>query len=202
MYRFFLIVLASLILTACATPPSQIPTSAPEGNYRLDPEHTSVLFSLSHGGLSNFTGRFDTISGSLDFNPDMPQESRLEIQIETDSISTGLEDFDRELAQDKKYFDAESHPAIHFRATGIEITGANKGLITGDLSLKGVTKPVSLDVIFNGSGKSFGHLGKTLGFSATGTFRRSDFNIGYLTNFGIGDEITLRIESEFNENPG
>jgi len=73
------------------------------------------------------------------------------------------------------------------------------GQVTGDLTLRGVTKPVTLDVTYNGAGKSFGHPGATLGFSAIGKINRSDWGMDYLTNFGIGDEVTLRIEAEFNE---
>jgi len=79
------------------------------------------------------------------------------------------------------------------------VTGDTTGQIIGDLTLRGVTKPVTLDVVFNGSGSSFGHPGKTLGFSATGEIVRSEFGMTHLTNFGIGDKVTLRIETEFNE---
>jgi polyisoprenoid-binding protein YceI len=67
------------------------------------------------------------------------------------------------------------------------------------LTLRGVTKPVTLDVTYNGAGKSFGNPGATLGFSAIGKLTRSEWGMDYLTNFGIGDEVTLRIEAEFNE---
>jgi len=199
MNRLFFPVFSSLFLAACVTSPAMTPTAAPQGEYTLDPEHTSVLFSLSHAGLSNFTGRFDEISGTLDFEPDAPEDSRLFIHIKAASVNTGLPAFDRELAGDSKYFDADTYPDIFFRSAGIEITGENRGRVTGNLSLKGVTRPVILEVTFNGAGKSFGHPGKTLGFSATGSLDRSDFNMGYLTNFGIGDEVSLRIETEFNE---
>ena len=186
-------------LGSCTVTPSVLPEDTPAGNYVLDPQHTSVLFSLSHAGLSNYTGRFETISGSLDFDPSEPGNSRLDITIDPKSVSTGLKDFDAKLANDGKYFDGDQFPTIRFVSRSIQTTGPAKGIITGDLFLKGKTGPVTLDVTFNGAGKSFGHAGKTLGFSAIGTFKRSDFDMGYLTNFGIGDDITLRIETEFNE---
>jgi len=191
--------LAFMFLAACATPPVVAPTAAPTGNYVLDPTHASVTWSLSHAGLSNYTARFDTISGALNFNPDTPQNSTVDIRIDPKSVNTGLPKFNEEIATSGNYFDANKFPEIKFVSTDIKLTGEATGLITGDLTVKGVTKPVTLDVTFNGAGKSFGNPGKTLGFSATTKFLRSDYNMSHLVAFGIGDEITLRIETEFNE---
>jgi len=203
-YKVFMmrILTASLIffaLSACATPPVVAPTAAPAGNYKLDPTHASVNWSLSHAGLSNYTARFDTISGALNFNPESPENSTVDIRIDPKSVNTGLPKFNEEIATSGNYFDADKFPEIKFVSTDIKLTGEATGLITGDLTVKGVTKPVTLDVVFNGAGKSFGNPGKTLGFSATTKFLRSDYNMGHLVSFGIGDEVTLRIETEFNE---
>ena len=199
MMRIFTASLTFLLLAACATPPVVSPTAAPAGNYKLDPTHASVNWSLSHAGLSNYTARFDTISGALNFNPDTPENSIVDIRIDPKSVNTGLPKFDEEIATSGNYFDANQFPEIKFVSTDIKLTGEATGMITGDLTLKGVTKPVTLDVTFNGAGKSFGNPGKTLGFSATTKFLRSDYNMGHLVAFGIGDEITLQIETEFNE---
>ena len=199
MMRIFITSLVFMGFAACATQPVVEPTAAPAGNYTLDPTHASVTWSLSHAGLSNYTARFDDISGALNFTPDAPQNSTVDIRIDPKSVSTGLPKFDEEIATSGKYFDAETFPEIRFVSTNIKLTGDTTGLITGDLTVKGVTKPVTLDVTFNGAGKSFGNPGKTLGFSATTSFLRSDYNMGHLVSFGIGDEVTLRIETEFNE---
>ena len=199
MIRIFTVSLIFAVLTACATPPVVAPTAAPAGNYKLDPTHASVHWSLSHAGLSNYTARFDTISGALNFDPNSPENSSVDIRIDPKSVNTGLPKFDEEIATSGNYFDADKFPEIRFVSTDIKLTGEATGLITGDLTLKGVTKPVNLDVTFNGVGKSFGNPGKTLGFSATTKFLRSDYNMGHLVSFGIGDEVTLRIETEFNE---
>jgi len=188
-----------LLIAACATPPVKTPSAAPTGNYKLDPTHASVTWSLSHAGLSNYTARFNDISGVLNFDSGAPEKSSVNIRIDPQSVSTGLKKFNDELAESSNYFHTEKYPDIRFVSTAINITGENTGLITGDLTLKGVTKPIVLDTVFNGAGKSFGNPGKTLGFSATGKFLRSDYNMGHLVAFGIGDEITLRIETEFNE---
>jgi len=189
----------SFLLAACATPPVKIANEAPAGNYRLDPTHASVTWSLSHAGLSNYTARFEDISGALNFVSGEPQTSQVDIRIDPASVSTGLKTFDEELITGSNFFDAMQYPDIRFVSTSIQVTSETTGVITGDLTLKGVTKPITLETTFNGAGKSFGNPGKTLGFSATGKFLRSDYNMGHLVAFGIGDEITLRVETEFNE---
>ena len=103
------------------------------------------------------------------------------------------------MATDGRYFDSDSYPEIRFTATSSVTNSANTGQVTGDLTLRGITKPVTLDVTYNGAGKSFGNPGATLGFSAVGRLNRSEWGMNYLTSFGIGDEVTLRIEAEFNE---
>lgn len=188
-----------LILGACATPPTLDVSAAPEGAYVLDPAHASVNWSLSHSGLSFYTARFDDISGGLDFNPDTPTASRLDIRIDPMSVSTGDPEWDETLATDGKYFDGEKHTEIRFVSISATQITESSGTVTGDLTLRGVTKPVVMDVTYNGSGKSFGHPGATLGFSATAKIKRSDWGMDYLTNFGIGDDVTLRIQAEFNE---
>lgn len=199
--RHFLIAgIFALSALGCATPPVQDVAAAPAGNYVLDPTHASVHWSLSHAGLSNYTARFDDVSGALDYNPDDVTQSRVDIRIDPKSVNTGLPDFDETLATSSNYFDADTYPEIRFVSTSIVKTSETTGTITGDLTLRGVTKPITLDTTFNGAGKSFGNPGQTLGFSATGTFLRSDFGMDYLiTLANIGDEITLRIEAEFNE---
>ena len=190
---------ALILLAACATPPDITPAAAPTGNYKLDPTHASVIWSLSHAGLSNYSARFDDISGSLNFDANAPQNSSVDIRIDPMSVSTGLPKFDTTIAAGANYFNAEKYPEIRFVSTGIKLTGENTGQITGNLSFRGITKPITLETTFNGAGKSFGNPGKTLGFSATTQFKRSDFGLSHLTNFGIGDEVSLRIETEFNE---
>jgi len=196
---FLTISAVSALLLGCATTPVLDVAEVPAGQYKLDPSHASIVWSLSHAGLSQLTGRFDAVSGSLDFDPDAPENSRLSIRIDPASISTGLTEFDETLSTDGKYLDSAAHKDILFVSTQPIKTGEANGQVTGNLTLKGVTKPITLDVTYNGAGKSFGNPGKTLGFSATGVLTRSEFGLGYLTNFGIGDKVKLTIEAEFNE---
>lgn len=191
--------MATLVLAACYTPPSIAPVDAPSGDYTLDPAHVSVVWSLSHAGLSQYTARFNDVTGALSFDPDTPESSRVDIRIDPKSVSTGDTEFDATIANDSKYFGAETHPEIRFVSTDIQTAGENTGIITGDLTFRGVTLPLVLDTTYNGAGSSFGNPGKTLGFSATGTLKRSNFGLSYLTNLGIGDDVSLTIEAEFNE---
>ena len=196
----FFITSLSVFLASCYTPPVVERTHALAGNFVLDPAHASVVWSISHVGISNYTARFDDIKGTLSFDPLAPENSRVDIIIDPFSVSTGDAKFDGTISKGGSYLNAEKYPEIRFVSRSIKVMGENKGVIVGDLTLRGQTKPVTLNAVFNGAGKSFGHSGKTLGFSATGTFLRSDFGLTTLSGFGIGDEITLRIETEFNEN--
>lgn len=196
-YLIPLIILAGSV--GCYSPPQISPLAAPEGDYVLDPAHASVIWSVKHAGLSNYTARFDSISGALSFDPENPENSKVDILIDPKSVSTGDNDFDEEIAAKSSYFDAETYPQIRFVSTDIVKTGENTGTITGDLTFRGATLPVTLNTVFNGAGTSFGNPGKTLGFSAKTSFKRSDFGMTNLINFGIGDEVTVVIETEFNE---
>ena len=135
--KYTLLLSSVLLLTACSTPPVQIAAEAPAGNYRLDPTHASVTWSLSHAGLSNYTARFNDISGALTFEPTAPETSHVDIRIDPVSVSTGLPKFDEELATSRNFFDSETYPDIRFVSTSITITGDTTGVITGDLTLKG-----------------------------------------------------------------
>jgi polyisoprenoid-binding protein YceI len=197
--RTFIFPLITFGLASCYSPPNLAPGAAPDGDYILDPAHTSIIWSVSHVGLSNYTGRFDAVSGALQFDRDNPENSHVGIVVDPASVNTGDAEFDQEIAKKGSYFNAGDFPQIRFVSTGIIKTGENTGDLTGDLSFRGVTLPVTLNVVFNGAGKSIGHKGKTLGFSAQGNLLRSDFGLGHLISFGIGDEVTLVIETEFNE---
>jgi len=159
--------------------------AAPSGEYALDPTHTSVNWSLSHSGLSFYTARFDEISGALDFNPDNPTASRLDVRINPKSVSTGDTEWDETLATDGKYFDGDKHPEIRFVSTSSKKLTETTGTVTGDLTLRGITKPMTLDVTYNGAGKSFGNPGATLGFSAIGTLTRSDWGMEKFTTLKV-----------------
>jgi len=188
----------SLLLAACVATPDVRPSAAPIGAYKLDKNHASLILRLSHSaGLSMFTARFDDFDATLDFDPDAPEQSRLSVVIEAASINTGMEDFDRKLAGTKNLLDAKAHPQIRFTSSTITRTGPQEGVVTGNLTLRGVSQPITLNVHFNGSARDPLRGAQVLGFSADGHFSRSAFGANAWSAFGIGDEIVVHIEAEF-----
>ncbi len=185
-------------LSACAVTPDVSPASVPRGAYRLDPEHASLILRLSHGsGLSLFTARFDDFDAALDFDPQNPEKSRLSVVIKTASLSTGMADFDQKLVGTKNLLDGKAHPQILFSSTGITLTGPQDAEVRGMLTLRGVTKPVTMKVHFNGRARDPLRRAQVLGFSAKAEFSRADFGADAWSNFGVGDKIFIHIEAEF-----
>ena len=174
------------------------PRQAPTGVYQLDPRHAQVQFAITHFGISDFFGRFEKASGTLNFNAADPARSSVNITIDTTSLSTQSSALTQELAA-PAIFDSARSPEATFRSTSVTRTGPNTGKITGDLTIKGVTKPVTLDVTYNGSTVS-PMAAKTMliGFHATGTIRRSDYNMtGVMWSSMVSDDVKLDIEAPF-----
>lgn len=185
------------LIPRAETPP---PAELPAGAYRLDPEHATLLFKIDHLGFSQLVGRFDEFDAALDFDPDNPQASRLSAEIDPASIDFDLPEFEEDL-RGPDWFDVARFPSARFEGRAIEVTGANTGRITGDLTLHGVTRPVSLDVTFNGGGDSLLTGRYTLGFAAAGIISRSAFGLGAYTP-AVGDEVVLEIHAEFQRVEG
>lgn len=204
----FAVALAVTPIAACAPLQTAVamvegvsmnPAEAPAGAYTLDPSHTSVTWRVNHLGVSWYTARFDTVSGDLTYDPVDPTRSSVRVAIQVGSVSTGLRDQQGQLAFDKKVGEAlgsVAHPTARFVSTGLTRTGAATGAMTGDLTLNGITKPVTLNVVFGGSRTHPFNNKPLVGFSATGSFKRSDFGINNWAP-AVGDEVRLQIETEF-----
>ncbi len=171
------------------------PAAQPAGIYETDVSHTSVHWRISHLGLSNYTARFDKIETKLNFDPKDVTKSKVDVTIDPTSVNTGLPDFDKKL-RGEGYFDIAKNPRITFSSTKIEKTGENTGIITGDLTLNGVTKPVTLTTTFNGGMFNQYADGHSLGFSAIAKIKRSDFGMMTLLP-AVGDDVEIIIEAEF-----
>jgi polyisoprenoid-binding protein YceI len=180
------------LIPRAETPP---PAALPAGAYRLDPEHASMLVKIDHLGFSQLVGRFDRFDATLDFAPNDPGASRLSAEIDPASIDFNLPKFEEDL-RGPDWFDVAHYPDARFTSREVEVTGANTGRVTGDLTLHGVTQPVTLDVTFNGAGDSLVTGRYTLGFAATGTLSRSAFGLGAYAP-AVGDEVGLEIHAEF-----
>jgi polyisoprenoid-binding protein YceI len=171
------------------------PTELPAGAYRTDPEHASLLFKIDHLGFSQLVGRFDRFDAALDFDPKQPGAARLTVLIDPASIDLNLPKFEQDL-RGPDWFDVARFPQARFESRKIEITGEKTGKVEGDLTLHGVTAPVTLEVTFNGAGDSLITGRYTLGFAASGTLLRSTFGLGAYAP-AVGDQVILEIHAEF-----
>ncbi|SLN43955.1 hypothetical protein ROA7450_02121 [Roseovarius albus] len=112
--------------------------------YVIDQGHTEVFFGWSHAGVSRQHGEFTRLSGAMSLDPENPAQSSIEITIDATSLSSGFEPLDTELIS-RSWLDVETYPEIHFKSTSVELTGGDTALVSGELTLHGVTKTVTLD---------------------------------------------------------
>ena len=169
-------------------------TAADPVRYEFDKTHSSVMFFVSHLGFSMSTGRFLDFDGYYTFNPDAPETSEVDVTIKTDSLVMHDDRWDAHM-KNEDFFHVEKFPEMSFKSTEVTKTGDNTGILKGDLTLLGVTKPVELAVTLVGAGKHPMAPRLVSGFSATGKLKRSDFGMTYgLPN--VGDEVEIRIEIE------
>jgi polyisoprenoid-binding protein YceI len=193
---------AALVMAAVAPASAQLAVEVPAGTYKIDPTHASLHWRVSHLGLSNYTGRFVRFDATLVIDPAKPEAAKLEATVDPMSIRTDYpfadkKNFDKILAEDPKWFNVSLFDKATFKSTAVKMTGPKTADVTGDLTLLGVTKPVTLKTTFNGGMKEQPFAKKpALGFSAVGTIKRSDFGMTYLVP-NVGDDIELILEVEF-----
>lgn len=174
------------------------PTAATPGIYKLDKRHSSLTARVMHLGFSRYTMRFGEFDAQLAYVADDPTASKVEVTVDARSVDTGQPSFDKRLADE--VFDAGDHPQMRFVSTRIERTGPTTGKIHGDLTFRGVTRPVVLDARFNGGAPGIDGRPR-VGVSATGAFKRSEFGATEFMNFA-SDEVQLQIEAEFSRSGG
>jgi len=178
------------------------PKQAPAGAYQIEPRHTVVLFAIPHLGLTDYYGRFEKTSGTLNFTPGAPEKSAVSVTIDTSSVNVPNSELMGELAS-ADVFDAAKFPQATFTSTSLERTGPASGKMTGDLTIHGVTKPVTFEVTFNGGAASPMGPGYNLGFHATAMIKRSDFGLDKMRWTGfVGDDVKLIIEALFQKQKG
>lgn len=162
--------------------------------YVIDPNHTQVEFTYSHFGFSHITGRFDKVEGDFLFDAKDPTKSSIQVNIPIASITTGVKDLDDDL-RTNAFFDADKFPTATFQSTAVTSSGKDKLAVAGDLTIHGVTKPVTLDVTINKTGMHPMAGRAAAGFDATATIKRSDFGIAKYTP-NVSDEVQLHITME------
>ena len=190
----------ALLFTAPAFAQAK-PLDVPAGVYVLDKTHASVTFQVMHMGLSKYTARFATFDATINLDPADPTKSTVSVTIDPKSVRTDFpfpekENFDATIAS--KFLGADANPTMTFKSTKLVATGPDTGKLTGDFTMNGVTKPVTLDVKLNAAMIHPMRKTPALGFSATGTLNRSDFGSTFLQG-AIGDQVTFDIEVEFGK---
>ena len=177
------------------TPPTRDPAQIQAGNYAVDSGHTQVGWRVSHMGFSNYAGGFSDVSGTLDLQPKNPAASKLSIKIPVASVTTTSDKLTGELKGDQ-WLDAGKFPEMTFVSTKVTPDGKDKAKVLGNLTLHGVTKPVTLDVTLVGAGVNPLNKKVTVGFEAAGTLKRSEFGVKTYIPV-IGDDLHLTIAGAF-----
>lgn len=165
--------------------------------WNIDPAHSGAEFTVRHMMITNVRGKFEELEGTLDFDPANPADSYVEVTIKAASINTGAADRDNHL-RSGDFFDVENFPHLTFKSTNVEMTGESTARITGDLTIRDVTRPVVIDAEFLGEGKS--PFGTTVaGFNGTTQINREDFGLTWnvaLETGGVlvGKDIKIALE--------
>jgi len=195
--RLTILTAAMLVATpaiAQTMPGTATPARVTAGTYQVDTAHTQVTWSLNHMGFSMLEGQFGASAGSLTFDPAKPQAAKVDVTFAIDQLSTTSAKFAEHL-KSKDFFDAATYPTARFVSTGVKVMG-NKAVITGNLTIKDQTKPVTLNATFFGAGTNPMSKKLNVGFRATGKIKRSDFGVGAYTPV-VGDEVDLTINAAF-----
>ena len=165
--------------------------------YTLDPGHTMVLFSWNHFGFSNPTANLGQVEGTLVYDEKDPSKATVEATLPLSGLDSFVPKLDEHL-KSADFLDAAKYPNVTFKSTKVTPAGKGKLKVVGDLTVHGVTKPVTLDVTLNKIGPHPMMKGQTVGFDATTTIKRSDFGVGaYVPN--VSDEIKVRITTEAHD---
>lgn len=173
------------------------PASAEPRTFELDPDHLHVAFLAKHIGFASTLGVFREVEGTVVFDEEEPELRSIDVTIQTESVHTGHKRRDNHL-RSGDFLDAEDHPEMTFTMTGAEQTGERTGKVTGDLTIRGETRPVTLNVTWNKSGRyPFGDEHYAVGISARGQIMRSDWGMTYAVDNGlVGDRVDIIIEAE------
>lgn len=164
------------------------------GTYTVDPAHSQVSFTVNHLGFSTYRGLFGDVTGSLTIDPKAPAKAKVSIDIPMSGIVTTSTKLDEHL-KNADFFDAAKYPTAHFESTSVRPTGKT-ARISGNLTIRGITKPVVLDATFVGAGTMMGK--RTVGFDAKTTIKRSDFGVSYGIPM-VPDTVPLEIFVAFEK---
>jgi len=171
-------------------------------SWKIDPAHSEINFTVRHMMISNVRGRFENFTGTVEFDPENPINSSVDVQIEAASINTREQPRDTHL-RSADFFDAENYPYLTFKSKKVLVDDENHGRIVGDLTIRDVTREVTLDTEFNGTSQSpWGF--SSAGFSASAKINRKDWGLVWNVALETGgvlvsDDIKINIELEIIE---
>ncbi len=171
------------------------PAAVKPGTYKVEPGHTQIGFSILHMGFTNYSGFFSGASGSLQLQPTAPSSAKLQVTVPVASILSTVPKLDQEL-KGADWFDTAKYPNATFTSTQVRPTGKDTAEIDGNLTLHGITKPVTLTAHLVGSGVNPMDKAFTVGFEATGVIKRSDFGVTKYLPL-VGDDVRLTIAGAF-----
>ena len=168
------------------------------GTYTVDTDHTQIAWGINHLGFNVYYGIFGGTTGTLTLDPAKPASASVSLTIPIEQVTTTSEKLNAHL-KTADFFDTTKFPTATFKSTGVVVDGL-RAKITGDLTLKGITKPVVLDARFTGAGPNPMSKIETVGFEARATIKRSDYGITYALPV-LGDEVSLHITAAFERRP-
>jgi len=202
-----IVIAAALAATSAVAIPviAQMPTTAPgakdpsrvtAGTYTVDSNHTQVMWEVNHLGFNDYFGLFGNATGTLTLDPANPSAASVQIEIPINKVATSSDGLTKHLLG-ADFFDAAKFPTATFKSTSVAVDG-DDARITGDLTIKGVTKQVVLDAEFAGAGNGPMNKKPTVGFHATTKVKRSDFGVSYGIPM-VPDEVELKISVAFEK---
>lgn len=193
---------AGLILTvaafagigAAAGPAPRAAAQAPRATtYKIDKVHSSSLFRIKHLDTSYFHGRFNDMDGTITWNEADPSSSAITVEIKTSSVDTNNQGRDNHL-KSADFFNAAQFPSLTFASTGLEKSGDSTYKLSGNLTIHGVTRPLTVDLVKTGTGKN--QRGRDLiGFETTFTIKRTDFDMNFMVG-PVGEEVRITVSLE------
>lgn len=196
----YLLALLSAIgptISAAQEPPSADPASVQSGSYKLESSHARIIFSVSHFGFSTWYGEFSRPTGTATFSSKNPETSTVDITIPVTNISTSNATLDGEL-RSADWFDAAKYPTMTYKSKHVTVKAPGEYEVLGDLTMHGVTRPVTLIAKFNMGGVNMMNKAFTVGYDATARIHRSDFGISKYVP-AVGDEVTIQISAPFEK---
>jgi polyisoprenoid-binding protein YceI len=173
------------------------PAKAQAGTYKVESSHTRVQFTIDDMGLTDYWGDFSGVTGQLTLDPAKPAADQVSVTIPVDSVSTTNAKLDGEL-KSPMFLDAGAHPTMTFTSTSVTPTGPTSATVVGDLTLHGVTHPVTLQARFHGAGANPMTHAAGIGFDAEGELNRADFGVGLYPQF-LSSKVRIRIAAAFEK---